>query len=282
MTQAATPARHPRLFWRRFAALIVDGFLFLLLASLVTAAVTLAVPSLRPALSAPVFSLKSCEPAETDIAVFRELESVWTSSVDDPPALVLCTIDGLFMQQKRVALIAGEDTMASGQPYIKSIAVQLDADGNPIFPSPLIEKVVSAAEMLLFPLALALAGILFGATPGKRLMRILVAEGPLRTASSAPSEKTAIMREYLKFWPVCIFAILSVVLAAQMPNPTSIAEAASMLESFDPDLRILTHTFVLGGTTLLLLFGWWIWPFMIWRSRTWYDAFLGTAVIMRD
>lgn len=277
----------PRYFLRRLAALLIDLLIFTILATFVVGAVAMAFPSLRQAVPSSFFSARICSTDNTDLPVFAEIERNWPGDETGATKPVLdrryCTVDSFYLPQKRLALVTEQQVNdEDGQTYVRSVSVQLDDNNAPIFPSPLTARLISMIEILAFPGALALSTIFLGWTPGKRAMSLVVTRDPLTKNPPPLSPAQALTREYLKFWPVWVYAIISLIISREAAPITSIADATAALQVLSAGPRAVADVLVLNAATLLLLFVWWIWPFALWRGRALYDGFMRCYVVLRN
>ncbi|AMM84577.1 RDD family protein [Martelella sp. AD-3] len=282
--QDAAPQRPPRLFLRRLAALLVDFLIFGVLATFAVGALALASPGLRDGVASSFFHTRICQPADRSLPVFAEIERSWPleEGADTEMSAQSCTVDSFFLPQKRLAMVTETRTGENGGTFTRSVAVQLDGNGDPVFPSPLIERAVSTLQLLAFPLALALSTIFLGWTPGKRLMALRVTTDALARDPPPLSPGKAVTREYLKFWPLIANNLFQFAIAANAPKPASVSEAVALLETVGTDQRAIADILVLNAATLLVLFVWWVWPFALWRGRMLYDGFIRAYVVLRN
>ncbi|AJY46956.1 RDD family protein [Martelella endophytica] len=277
----AVTARPPRLFLRRFAALIIDSLAYIILFTFLMAVLAMAVPSLKAVLPSPLLYSRVCSSETADLPAFAEIQAAWQT--DNPRTSQLCTVESFYLPAKQFAVVTESREDSGGSTYTRSLTVALDADGNAIFPNPVIAKVISTLRILLFPLVLALAMIGFGQTPGKRLMSLVVTKAPLAKEPVPLSPAGSVIREYAKFWPVCANALIQLAIAVGAPRITDVAGAVSALEAFGGvGDRTLVDALVLNAATFFVLFVWWVWPLALWRGRMLYDGFIRCYVVLRD
>ncbi|MET3600052.1 hypothetical protein [Martelella mangrovi] len=284
--QTAVPQRPPRLFLRRLAALIIDFLAYGILATFVVGALTMVVPQLKDGVASSFFYTRTCTPADRDVMpVFAAIERDWPKSDanDTKISARLCSIDSFFLPQKRLAVVSeSREGEEDGATFTRSVSIQLDENDDPVFPSPFIERSVSSLQLIAFPLALALATIFLGWTPGKRLMSLHVTPDALaKVPPPLPPGKT-VLREYLKFWPLIANNLIQFAIALGTPKASSVAEAVAWLETAGTDQRAIVDILVLNAATLLVLFVWWVWPFALWRGRMLYDGFIRAYVVLRN
>nr|WP_272211264.1 RDD family protein [Marinicella sp. W31]MDC2877151.1 RDD family protein [Marinicella sp. W31] len=282
--QTATSQRPPRLFLRRLAALIVDFLVYGILATFIVGAVVMAVPQLKDGVASSFFYTRTCEAADSSIPVFAAIQQDWPKSDAGNTTMNarFCTIESFFMPQKRLAVVTESREGENGGTFTRSVSIQLDETGAPVFPSPLIERSVSALQLIAFPLALALSTIFLGWTPGKRIFSLRATTDALAKTPPPLSPARTISREYLKFWPVIANNLIQFAIAAQAPRSSSVAETVAWLEAAGTDQRAIADILVLNAATLLVLFVWWVWPFALWRGRTLYDGFVRAYVVLRN
>lgn len=285
MTEIASETpKPPRFFLRRFAALIVDLLAYSVLFTFLVAALALALPSLKPGLSSSFLYSRTCSDEGTGLPVFAEIERDWPSSeaASLPLKRQLCTVDSFFLPQKRMAVVSEERAGENEETLRRFVSVQIDENNQPIFPSPLISRGVTTVQLLLLPLAFGIFSALFGRTPGKQLLGLTATRKPYEKHPQPLEPVAAILREYLKFWPVWVNGCFQFAIALQSPSINSVADAVSAMETAGADQRMLVHMLVLNAATLLVIFVWWVWPFALWRGRSLYDAMMRCWVVQRS
>ncbi|WP_176082983.1 RDD family protein [Martelella sp. HB161492] len=280
---ATTPTKSgpPRFFLRRAGAFIIDSLIYSVLFTFLVGALGFLVPSLQPALGTSFLNSRTC--SSTDVPdIAGEIESLWPDTSGDGLKAQRCIVDSVFMAKKYFVVVTESRKVDEQSSETRSVSIQTDANGTPIFPSTLATRLTSLLDIAILPLYFAAATGLFGWTPGKRALSLIVTRQPYEKAPASIGFYVSAMREYLKFWPICVFAVIQFILSGATPEIHSVAEGVALLETMGAPSRALGLSLLSGSATLLVLFVWWVFPMALWRGRMYHDAICGSFVVLRN
>ncbi|TPW33098.1 hypothetical protein FJU08_00565 [Martelella alba] len=280
---ATTPPKSglPRFFLRRTGAFIIDSLIYSVLFTFLVGAVGFLLPALQPALGTSFLNSRTC--SSTDVpAIAGDIESLWPDAGGDGLKAQRCIVDSVFMAKKYYVVVTETRKGGDGTDETRSVSIQTDAAGTPIFPPPFADRLTSLLDIAFLPLYFAVATGLFGWTPGKRVLSLIVTRQPYEKHPESIGFAVSVKREYLKFWPICVFAVIQFVLSGAAPEIHSIAEAVAMLDVIATPSRALGLSLLSGSATILVLFVWWVFPLTLWRGRMYHDAMCGSFVVARN
>ena len=154
--------------------------------------------------------------------------------------------------------------------YSKELTYDIDKSGNAL-PMEYAPDFRPFAILLLF--------VVFAAdrwrSPGKSItgLRIMTVDG------GQLGWQRAFLREALKLSPLLTFGGITIWAALAPPVILTDSEVSlvAMRDGFlvSPQMLFL-YAFCVGSSV------WWFGPFIVWRGRTWYDAFAGSKVVRTD
>jgi uncharacterized RDD family membrane protein YckC len=180
--------------------------------------------------------------------------------------------------------------MSTKEPQALFLVVVLSMEKAPPFPRISSFKIDSTGlhqEEVSWKLPLMLPGLIDFAVPllfalfslhgrqtlGKKIFGLQVAG----TNGQFIGGGRAILREYLKFWPLHLTGIIAFVLVWRISIGDLLRGAQVLVNT--GSFAAFPSFLIIVPLAEALLFIWWFGPFVVWRGQTWYDRITATKVI---
>lgn len=243
-----------RFFWRRVCALFIDILVIYALVTLLAAAVQ---PFTKVVIFAPSpINSHSCGPV-SDLKESAFAVELLNVQPGESVSATLCKTSAAGLLQKALLTI-GVTKVEDNVSKTRHLRYPVDADLNPIA-SINIESLVS----LLLPLFFALMLTHSGTTIGKKILGLVVRDN----ANVHSTLGTFLKREYLRFFPIVVWSLLTLFLGGVYFSPADLPEAAQQLESMSVLFQYL-WLFVILQLVVLVFYGV---NLIRWRGKMFYD-----------
>ncbi len=266
----------PRYFWRRAFAFLGDLLLAGLFFGILVFIVDVAVPIKIVAPEVPKYS--NCYDPPNPLSN-ETMNHIIPLKEGQSHFQIQCQqTNGFLTSYYRTIL--GKRWREDNTNYNVSVRYPSNRNGSPVsilYTDPIFP--------FLAPFVLALLLSRFGTTPAKRLLSLTV----VRDNKANPGLTNCLIREYLKFSPLMVFAGLSLPNIYQHSNYTdkdafhdSLKALASGLETTVSSEGFFGAYWALSFVVFLLFFGFYFGSFIFWRGQTFWDRFARLYTIGPD
>ncbi len=261
---------HPRLFWRRVGATVID---YLLASLLVVLAAQLFVG--RDVACDPMgLELRTCGPA-TDLPPETLNQIHQAISPDRIAEILQCRVSSFGLLEHRVISVVFDVVSQGTSTTKKTVSFALSADGTQLVAVWPLDWAVLAVLIL----GAGYLGVRGGASPGKAVMGLRIA-GP-----GAATFGRLCLRETLRFLPWGIVAIGTaiwvLVWSTQLPSDlgSELKKIVGLLDAFvGPAPSSFSLWAGIGAALLLAVLWYYDWAMIRWRGQMRYDRMCNTWV----